>query len=159
MKRHTRSQRNDLYARIAELYEQGLSDNKIAEATGCSRLTVFSWRQRNSKPTNNPKHTKAVKKNPVEKRTAPSNKKVDDDRARELYDNGLDDKEMGEVMGISPSTLAAWRRRHNLPAQRKVFKDVIDPEAKKLGAINAIARAKGMTYGEYMAAQYAAQHT
>ena len=62
-------------------------------------------------------------------------------------------------MGISPSTLAAWRRRHNLPAQRKVFKEVIDPEAKKLGAINAIARAKGMTYGEYMAAQYAAQHT
>lgn len=158
MKQPTRNQRNTMYDQFAKLYKQGLSDSKIAKEVGCSRLMVFAWRQRNQKPTNNPKTPKvAVNKQAGER--IPSNKKVDDDRARELYDSGLDDKEIGEVMGISPSTIAAWRHRHNLSCQRRVRKEVIDPEAKKLGAVNAKARAKGMTYGEYMAAQYAAQHT
>ena len=154
----TRAQRIEQYTRIAELYKQGLSDSKIAEAVGCSRLTVFSWRQRNGKPTNNPKHTQPVKKNPAEKRVA-HNKKVDDDRARELYDSGLDDQEIGSILGLSPSTISAWRRRHNLISQRKISQEVINPEAKKLSAANALARARGMTYGEYMALQYAANHT
>lgn len=158
MNYYKRDQLRLLHGRIAEMYEQGCSDNAIATALGCSRLTVFTWRKKHNKPTHNPKHPScAVNKQAGER--VPSNKKVDDDRARELYDSGLDDKEIGEVMGIAPSTIAAWRHRHNLSCQRRVRKEVIDPEAKELGAVNAKARAKGMTYGEYMAAQYAAQHT
>ena len=157
MKQPTRDQRIAVYDQIAKLYKQGLSDSKIAKAVGCTRLTVFAWRQRNNKPTNHPKPQKAASQ-PDKKKTA-RNKKIDDDRARELYDSGLDDKEIGEVLGLSPSTIAAWRRRHNLIAQSKIAEMVINPEAKKLGAVNAKARAMGMTYGEYMAAQYAAQHT
>ena len=158
MKQPTRDQRNAMHDQIAKLYDQGLSDSKIAKAVGCTRLTVFAWRQRNDKPTNHPKHTQTGKKNPTEKREA-HNKKIDDDRAWELYDSGLDDKEIGEILGLSPSTIAAWRRRHSLICQTKIVQEVINPEAKKLSAVNAKARAKGMTYGEYMAAQYVANHT
>ena len=38
--------------KIKPLYEQGLSDVKIAERVGCSDTTVANWRKRNGLPVN-----------------------------------------------------------------------------------------------------------
>lgn len=129
-----------LYAGIAELYEKKLSDKQIAEKLGCAPETVFRWRKRNGKP--------------VLRYTSP-NKKLNEVRARELYDRGLSDSEIGEIMGAPRSTVATWRLRAFLPCNTKKKK-----AARKLSpiaAVNAEARRRGMTYGQYAAALYEEQ--
>lgn len=42
--------------------------------------------------------------------------KYDWEWAKELYDRGLNDGEIGRVMGIRPQTISLWRGRNRLPA-------------------------------------------
>lgn len=50
------------------------------------------------------------------KRKTPTNAKLDEERARELYDEGKNDHEIGRTLGFSDSTIWAWRKRRGLEA-------------------------------------------
>ena len=50
------------------------------------------------------------------KRKTPTNAKLDEARARELYDEGKNDHEIGRTLGFSDSTIWAWRKRRGLEA-------------------------------------------
>lgn len=133
--KRTHEQLTALYAQIEALYDQGLLDKQIADRLGCTAQTVFRWRKRNGKP--------------LRPRLPPSNKKMDEVRARELYDRGLSDTEIGEIMGLSRSTIATWRNRRFLPCHTKASKKA--RRLSPLAAVNAAAREHGMTYGRYAA--------
>ena len=40
--------------------------------------------------------------------------KDEQDRRLRLYEKGLDDREMAEVLGLSKSTIGSWRKKNNL---------------------------------------------
>lgn len=131
-----------LHAGIAELYERRLSDKQIAEKLGCTPQTVFRWRKRNGKP--------------LLCRLPAPNKKLDEIRARELYDRGLSDSEIGEIMGSPRSTVATWRIREFLPCNTTKQKKATR-KLSPIAAVNAEARRRGMTYGQFAAVLYEEQ--
>ena len=79
---------------------------------------------------------------------------IDSKRARELYDQGLTDKQIAVRLGRHDNSICGWRLRHGLPPNKKkahlqyispLVQDAID--AKKLG----------LTYGMFKAMQYEAK--
>ena len=61
--------------------------------------------------------------------------KINDQKARELYSQGLTDGAIGSHFGASAGAVLAWRRKHNLPANTK-RKD--DSMALKVPDLNAL---------------------
>lgn len=47
---------------------------------------------------------------------------------RELYDQGLTDKAVGEALGFHPSTIYCWRRKNGLPANGVTYHKLLSPE-------------------------------
>ena len=85
-----------------ELYDKGYDDEVIAGAIGCARVTVEKWRLRNGMTANG-----------TEKR---GRKRLDWDKAMELYNRGLNDREIADEIGGSRKTVEKWRRTTGLPA-------------------------------------------
>lgn len=57
------------------------------------------------------------------------------ERRLELYRQGLNDREIGEAVGMTASGIKGWRRRHGLPAQGEkgapngaLMQDVLDDD-------------------------------
>jgi len=50
---------------------------------------------------------------------APKKPPFDEARAMELYNEGLCDLDIAEMLGVSVQTFSIWRRNHNLPSNRK----------------------------------------
>jgi len=50
---------------------------------------------------------------------APKVPPFDEARAMELYNEGLCDLDIAEMLGVSVQTFSIWRRNHNLPSNRK----------------------------------------
>lgn len=50
---------------------------------------------------------------------APKEPPFDEARAMELYNEGLCDLDIAEMLGVSVQTFSIWRRNHNLPSNRK----------------------------------------
>ena len=73
----------------------------------------------------------------------------DANHARKLYDKGRTDVEIAAACGISAETVRKWRLRNNLPVNTA---DKKKSQRSSLAQVVAEARAKGMTYGQYMAA-------
>lgn len=48
-------------------------------------------------------------------------KSIDDEKARELYDAGENDRIIGDTFGVTKSAVALWRRKNNLPANAGSF--------------------------------------
>ena len=89
------------YARFRELWEQGLSDMKIARACDCSPATVSRWRTMAGLPSKGISGTPPI---------------FDREKMRELYDKGLGDEAIAREIGCNKSTISKWREREDLPA-------------------------------------------
>ena len=73
---------------------------------------------------------------------------MDAGMAWRLYSRGADDKGIAEACSVHTETVRKWRNKHGLKANRPT--DKVDGMSR-LAQVVAEARAKGMTYGQYMA--------
>ena len=90
------------YSVFRQLWDQDLSDAKIAKAVGCAASTVSRWRVLYGLPSKGKSGQDPV---------------LDRAKMRELYDTGLSDAQIAREVGCNPSTIGKWRQRENLPAQ------------------------------------------
>ena len=82
--------------KLMELYEDGLSDKKVAEALGLKEFQVLRWRQERNLPSKfNLRH-------------------LDKNRVRELYEEGKTDREIARTLGVAAQTIANWRSKEKL---------------------------------------------
>ena len=99
---------------FAALWKQGLTDEEIAERSGVSRRTVQTWRYKNK-----------LKPNP--KNYVPSQELLERrKKLRELYDRGLNDREIAAATGISEKTAAKFRMENGLPPHPRERKHCFD---------------------------------
>ncbi len=87
-------------ARMA-LYEQGLTDEKIAAELSMSKSAICCWRKKNGLPAQGNICRRPLNQN--------------QDKALLLYQQGLHDKEIAKVFGVHRSTVAYWRIKQGLP--------------------------------------------
>ena len=48
-------------------------------------------------------------------------RKIDDSVATKLWENGLNDREIGELMGFSSGAVTGWRNRNDYPTNQGIF--------------------------------------
>ena len=96
------------------LWKQGLTDQEIAERSGKSRRTVQTWRYKN--------HLKANPKSYEPNRMLEERRR----KMRELYDRGLNDREIAAATGISEKTAAKFRMDSGLPPHPRERKHCFD---------------------------------
>ncbi|MBR5094472.1 MAG: helix-turn-helix domain-containing protein [Oscillospiraceae bacterium] len=87
---------------LRALYKAGLSDVKISRLAGISKTAVLLWRRRTGRAPN--------------KQDTPKGrpKRLDRERARELYEQGRTDREIGELLGVNENTVWDWRKKEGL---------------------------------------------
>lgn len=88
--------------RFGELYNRGMTDQQIAETTGQSQRAVQRWRYKN--------HLRANRKGPAPNLDLEARRR----KMRELYDQGMNDAEIAEALGMSVKTTAKYRRQCGL---------------------------------------------
>ena len=99
---------------FGELYDQGMADLEIAKRSGVPKRTVQSWRYKNK-----------LKPNP--KNYVPSQELLERrKKLRELYDRGLNDREIAAATGISEKTAAKFRLDSGLPPHPRERKHCFD---------------------------------
>lgn len=126
--------------RAMELFREGLDDLQIAETLGETKNRVIEWRYRMHllRPRggasekqkqqraeglygkNQPKEEfRPKKKSTVELLLGKQKKngRLDTARARELYDQGLGDQRIGNMLDVAKETVASWRKKNGLPSQ------------------------------------------
>lgn len=84
------------------LYDEGYVDRIIAEKLGCKKCSVYYWRLKNDLPSN-------MGILPIIRSTSPDHVKM-----RRLYDEGLYDKEIAEIVKCSRQAVIYWRNREGL---------------------------------------------
>lgn len=88
-------------------YQHGLNDTESARILNVSPSTVTAWRNRKQLPSN----ARRERKGPI-------TKSENQERMR-LYEEGKTDAELAQIIGIDPSTVSQWRRRRNLPPNKR----------------------------------------
>ena len=86
--------------KLMELYEDGLSDKKVAEALGLKEFQVLRWRQERNLPSKS------------------SLRHLDKNRVRELYEEGKSDREIARTLGVAAKTITNWRSKEKLKSIR-----------------------------------------
>lgn len=86
------------------LYRKGYGDKMIARMMGCTHTTVFRWREKNNLP-------------PVTMHIWQSTSLLAA-KMRELYDKGLNDRQIAEAVGCGITSVQRWRGAEGLVAQR-----------------------------------------
>lgn len=106
-----------------DMHKNGARDEEIAQAAGVSPTTVRRWRVEHNLPFNERKKTDDF----VDKRKLLS---FDEKVAFELYRKGKIDNEIAEKCGVLGMTIARWRKRRGLEANRfcNARKKAIDSE-------------------------------
>ena len=105
---------DDKVERLEELYNEGLNDKEIAEKTGVSKIAVCRWRHRNKLP-----HNRYANK-PKSNRTRTHKKGdayIENPKyaiVRELYNEGLNDKEIAAKVGMHQKSIFRWRKDNKL---------------------------------------------
>lgn len=89
---------------IRTLHAQGLSDYEIGYRLGTTAATIFARRQK-----------LGLMPNRMASHATYALNAVDDERAMKAYKEGLNDREVGEIFGVSPATMHKWRRMHGVP--------------------------------------------
>jgi transposase len=92
-----------------KLYEQGFSDREIAEKCGVSFKTISLWRREHNLPSATERKGKKSGRRLTQEEI---------DRRIELYNQGLNDKEIAQKMGLAISSIQHWRKKNNLPPNR-----------------------------------------
>lgn len=100
--------REELEVEWKKLYDEGLSDRKIASLTLTTKGVVQHWRVKNGLPTKQTQGRQKKEKPPAE-------------RWHEVYRMGLTDKESGRMLGVSHDAFRHFRVKHGLKANGKRF--------------------------------------
>lgn len=87
--------------RKMELYSKGMSDGEIARELKLSASAVRQWRVANSLPAHVSAETLRIRQMGLER--------------IKLYNAGMSDREIAEVVGCSPDNIATWRGKQGLP--------------------------------------------
>lgn len=94
------------YDRMRELYEQGMTDGKIAREMGLvDQSLVRKWRDRYSIPAHG-NQKRVPKFNP--------------DLALQMYKDGSSDRQIAEAMNVDRSQVYQWRKKEGLKAVSKM---------------------------------------
>lgn len=91
------------------LYNQGYNDHEIANKTGRARETIWNWRRVRGLPPNTHIGTNSTQIITEE----------EEKRRRYLYKKGFIDHEIGEVVGVIPTSIARWRWSRGLKPNSK----------------------------------------
>lgn len=77
--------------------------------------------------------------------------RIDPKIACSLWEQGMTDAEIAAAFGVTRDSAANWRRRNGLkPNVKRSKEDVVELScAQRIAAINAEARAHGMSYGQW----------
>ena len=94
-----------------ELYLQGLIDREIAEITGVTQGAIWHWRNKHGLQAN--KMRTAAER---QKRVCNIQREQWHDRCMELYQQGLNDREIAEILDVHSTSVSKWRRKNKLPA-------------------------------------------
>lgn len=89
---------------LMALYRKGYSDKRISMLIGCSATTVGRWRAKNNLPMVKVSITKP--------------ERFERETMRELYEKGMNDKQIADAIGCGPSTVQRWRIKEGLVAHR-----------------------------------------
>lgn len=87
--------------RKMELYEKGMSDGEIARELKMSASAVRQWRVANCLPPHVSAETLRLRQMGAER--------------MELYNAGMSDREIAEVVGCTPDNIATWRGKKGMP--------------------------------------------
>ena len=94
------------YDRMRELYEQGMTDGKIAREMGLvDQSLVRKWRDRYGIPAHG-NQKRVPKFNP--------------DLALQMYQDGKGDRQIAESMGVDRSQVYQWRKKEGIQAVSKM---------------------------------------
>lgn len=89
-----------------KLYNQGLSDHKIAQHVGFHHSTISRWREKNKLKPNF---------------SFPWRLSIEEHEKRlKLYNGGLSDREIGDAVNVSGAAIFQWRQRHELEDNRQL---------------------------------------
>lgn len=83
-----------------KLYDQGLTDQEIAESLYLSKHAVYNWRRRRGLPAN----------------STQGGKEYDHRRRLNYWRQGLVDKEIANRVGVTTGAISQWRWKHGLKA-------------------------------------------
>lgn len=150
--------------RAMELFNEGLEDLAIAEALGETVTRVKEWRRRTrllrprggaSEKQKKQRADGLYGKNPPKEAFQPKKKsavelllgkqkkygRLDKERARELYDQGLGDQRIGNELDVAKETVASWRKKNGLLSQperaKARLRETEEVEAMKKDSIMA----------------------
>lgn len=105
-------------SKLIELYNQGLTNKKIAKELDVARRTVYVWIKKLELPPRERYKGRSLKKmhtlNPMVCFPSLFLKEV-----TELHKQGLNDLEIAKEMEVSPQTIGVIRARLNLPVNRR----------------------------------------
>ena len=79
--------------------------------------------------------------------------RLDPDWAQELYDQGMCDQQIADELFVAKETVTAWRWKNRLPGHKAPLKTDEKKKKSNLVADVEAARARGMSYGQYMVAR------
>ena len=98
-----------------DLYNQGMSDEEIAERVYVIKSVICNWRKRRGLPPNALKGFQKGNKYGCMSRLS----EVKENKRLELYNIGLNDAQIARIVGVDNSTISQWRRSRGLPSNRK----------------------------------------
>lgn len=93
-------------AKCRELYDKGYSDGQIREEFGFGVNVIRAWRQQAGLEPN---------KNRI--KFSGGKVRIDNEKARALYDAGKTDKQIADELGVSAGGVLGWRHRNKLPSK------------------------------------------
>ena len=140
-------------AAMRQLYDAGKDDRQIAAELGVSRTTVWTWRQQEKLQPQSTRRTYPPSPNKTRKKEKPP---LDEAAAMDAWLSGKTDFDIARSIGSDLTAVAAWRKQVGLNANRA--KPVAKGQTYDLpaAAVEAKARAEGLTYGQYQARRFAA---
>ncbi len=89
---------------IFKLYQEGLSDEKIANIVNFSKKSIFEWRKKRNLISN-----------------FSTNKRLTTEMKHKMlhyYHSGKSDSQIAKILKISINTVFTWRKKKRLPAQK-----------------------------------------
>jgi len=103
------------------LYNQGLTDPQIGKIVFATPGAIYHWRKKNKLKAN--RMVKAEQKREKERRIkrekAESLRKRQHEERMRLYKQGLSDIEIAKFLNYHRDTIAIWRRKNGLKANKK----------------------------------------
>lgn len=126
-----------------ELYDQGLGDGAIGKALGIDKSSIRRWRTQSGLPSNYP----ATGRSSL--RLSASN----DRERRQLYQQGLNDRQMAARLDVSRHSIFDWRKTRHLRANVAPAPDVSDMKRRTFALLRRgvsaqlIIREMGVTLG------------